>query len=44
MELFGSIAVVVVGVAAFLGVVGKVAQDSKRIDSIEKKVKEEAAD
>ncbi len=40
MEALGGIALVVVGIAAFLGVLGKVSRDSKKIDEIEKKIKE----
>jgi hypothetical protein len=40
MEVITGIAAVVVGVAVFLGVVGKISRDSKRITEIEKKLKD----
>ena len=42
MEFVGGIAVVAVGVAAFLGVVGKVVRDSRKIKAIEKKIQDKA--
>jgi hypothetical protein len=38
MEALGGIAVVAVGVAAFLGVLGKVTRDSRKIKEIEKEI------
>lgn len=40
METLGGIAIVVVGIAAFLGVLGKVSRDSKKIKEMEKKIDE----
>lgn len=40
MELLTGVAAVAVGVAVFLGVAGKISSDSRRIDDIEKQLKQ----